>query len=837
MVTTRPTAASYIIKRPRLTKLLDESEARIILLCAPAGYGKTTLAREWAGTSREPVAWYRGGSEMVDPSALATGLCECLRQAGLFAKDTSRIATLAANNAPANALGRAVASGVPGRLGGLVVIDDYHNASESEDAEALLAAFVSDCSLRVLVTSRERPSWLTPRMEVYGEALHIGAVELVFTNDEADVVLQESSPEERAAVFAQAQGWPAVIGLAALRGNPPTREHRLPSELFNFLADDLFEVAPEPLKQTLILLALGGAQNLDVLRGIVGVDLQWHLATAYERGFITREPEEQWDIHPLIRSFLVEKLREYTPTEIESLVETMVTALIAARRWDDCLRTLSDFPDRALVEQSFAAAFLELIDLGRTATVRRWLELANSCGSQAPLLIVAEADLALREQDEMNALALAEHAVELLDQGEMLAYTHLVAARAAHLQSNRAAFERNATAARTLTNETTTLVATMWLEFLQAIESNDRPGARQVLGELAKVDDKSATHTLRLRNARAYLAFELEGRVHAAALELSKAEGLFSHVTDPMVRTNFRNVSAIVALYSAEYESALRIAEELHEDAIEVGLEFPVDHALVTRAGAFIGLRRLSEARRVVHELEKRASASDFIRNQIALKKVQIRVAAGDLTRAEVELRETPPSTVPLGMSAEWNGTKAIVLAAAGLTDPALRILDGGWTNATHIDGRNLARLSRAILEVRAGTLRNSLPGVIEILDDGNRDPVVFACRAFPPLATELAAIPALAQPLTSLLTVSHDADIGRAAGLDMPRGLRRAEKLSARESEVYELLICGRSNRQIARTLFISESTTKVHVRHIFEKLGVHTRAEAVAVGADRDC
>jgi LuxR family maltose regulon positive regulatory protein len=58
MVTTRPAANSYIIKRPRLTKLLDESEARIILLCAPAGYGKTTLAREWVETRSEAVAWY-----------------------------------------------------------------------------------------------------------------------------------------------------------------------------------------------------------------------------------------------------------------------------------------------------------------------------------------------------------------------------------------------------------------------------------------------------------------------------------------------------------------------------------------------------------------------------------------------------------------------------------------------------------------------------------------------------------------------------------------------------------------------------------------------------------
>src|SRR3954464_10146986 len=39
-----------IIERPRLMKLLDETDARTILLLAPAGYGKTTLARQWGGT-------------------------------------------------------------------------------------------------------------------------------------------------------------------------------------------------------------------------------------------------------------------------------------------------------------------------------------------------------------------------------------------------------------------------------------------------------------------------------------------------------------------------------------------------------------------------------------------------------------------------------------------------------------------------------------------------------------------------------------------------------------------------------------------------------------------
>src|SRR5688572_10886580 len=68
----RQTERRRVIERPRLTRMLDEASARIILLTAPAGYGKTTLAQQWLATRR--IAWYRGTPASADVAALALGL-------------------------------------------------------------------------------------------------------------------------------------------------------------------------------------------------------------------------------------------------------------------------------------------------------------------------------------------------------------------------------------------------------------------------------------------------------------------------------------------------------------------------------------------------------------------------------------------------------------------------------------------------------------------------------------------------------------------------------------------------------------------------------------------
>jgi LuxR family maltose regulon positive regulatory protein len=69
-------ARRHIIERPRLTRLLDQTRAPVIMLVAAAGYGKTTLARQWL--EDKPHAWYRVTPASSDVAALVLGLGRAL---------------------------------------------------------------------------------------------------------------------------------------------------------------------------------------------------------------------------------------------------------------------------------------------------------------------------------------------------------------------------------------------------------------------------------------------------------------------------------------------------------------------------------------------------------------------------------------------------------------------------------------------------------------------------------------------------------------------------------------------------------------------------------------
>lgn len=84
------------------------------------------------------------------------------------------------------------------------------------------------------------------------------------------------------------------------------------------------------------------------------------------------------------------------------------------------------------------------------------------------------------------------------------------------------------------------------------------------------------------------------------------------------------------------------------------------------------------------------------------------------------------------------------------------------------------------------------------------------------------------AEPTSPALSSSVQARV-------VARAIRPDDQLSPRELEILAALAQGASNRQLAKELFISESTVKTHLAHLFAKLGVDNRTAAVAEGRRR--
>ena len=72
--------------------------------------------------------------------------------------------------------------------------------------------------------------------------------------------------------------------------------------------------------------------------------------------------------------------------------------------------------------------------------------------------------------------------------------------------------------------------------------------------------------------------------------------------------------------------------------------------------------------------------------------------------------------------------------------------------------------------------------------------------------------------------------NMGQSQQTDIVCQIKTLDPLTAREQEVLQLILSGKSNREIAGALFISESTVKTHARNIFSKYDVGSRAELIS-------
>ena len=261
-------ALDHIIERPRLIgRLAEGGGARISVLAAPAGYGKTTLARQWSQRQTGPVAWYRTTRASGDVALLAVQLDELLASiAPELPREPDKVATIASVNPSPQPLGRAILRTFETLSQDVLLVVDEWEAAGTDEAEELLSMLVEGLDIRFLITTRTRPEWFTPRLEVYGEGLEIGVDELGMTDDEAARVLHAvGAVSGRARLMRTAEGWPAVLGLAAMSGDVDFTSSRLMSHtLYEFLAGELLAAAAEETQDALMLLAVAAITDVEV---------------------------------------------------------------------------------------------------------------------------------------------------------------------------------------------------------------------------------------------------------------------------------------------------------------------------------------------------------------------------------------------------------------------------------------------------------------------------------------------------------------------------------------------------------------------------------------------
>ena len=155
-------------------------------------------------------------------------------------------------------------------------------------------------------------------------------------------------------------------------------------------------------------------------------------------------------------------------------------------------------------------------------------------------------------------------------------------------------------------------------------------------------------------------------------------------------------------------------------------------------------------------------------------------------------------------------------------------------TQSKAVEPSVLAVAVEAICALRAGT--QSAIDVVNALastafDRGALDLLVVSYRACPEL------LPILmrgwrGRDVEALVLRVGDSDLAGAAGHLIVSDDDRHLLLSPREREVYELICGGLTNKQIAKALYIEESTARVHTHHVFDKLGVRSR-KALAIQA----
>ena len=259
-----PTGRPWVVARPRLSAVQKAAERdRVVLVSAPAGYGKSTLVAQWSDLDPRAGGWVQIGPGDNDPVVLLARVAAALERTGpvcdeLLEELSGRMPRIDEVAIPL------LAADLGERDPFVLVLDDVHVIT-AKKSRAILACLVDEVrsgSQLVLVT-RGDPGVPLGRLRASGDVVEIGTALLALdpteTRDVAASRGLELSQAAAGALCERTEGWAAAVALATLAlGGRDDAEVRAASlsgdqqQIADYLLEEVLERQPDHLKSFLL---------------------------------------------------------------------------------------------------------------------------------------------------------------------------------------------------------------------------------------------------------------------------------------------------------------------------------------------------------------------------------------------------------------------------------------------------------------------------------------------------------------------------------------------------------------------------------------------------------
>lgn len=838
-----PTTPQHYVRRPRLITLLDDlADYPVTALVAPAGAGKTALAADWIRLTGRRTVWLALDDSDRHAPQLLTALAAAVDHfAPGCAQDS--LSVLRRPGEPqevVHVLVEALEEVEPERA--VLVIDDVHLVDDDPAAAACLASFVEHKPpwLDLLLMSRRQLALPVDRLRAAGALADLTFDALRFTEAEAIEMLAALCPDVAAEdlpdVTDWAGGWAAALQLAALAvrsqraptaptsagSDAPAGSGRLVDE---YLWHEVLRAERPDVIGLLLDVAVVDRVNYPLAEALTDrPDAGDILAEAERRGlFVTSLESGGWfEVHALVRDLLLAELERRWP-------ERLRDQHARAARWfetaDDSTSALehwlaADMPREAL--RLLAALAVDLFESGRVCELRRMADQVSATFPESDLRALVELAWCrlFVDRDSFEAAMAAVEATEPdpdCPPGRLL----ILHAASALVSGDWRRCEdrgRDALAATEGALSLDTLGRFGWSLVAHGVALDERwlDGSPEV-SQLARGVSNDALRSVALEGTRAF------------------ALALAGHPLDAM------RTSAGVRHVAESGDLTTLLAELSLADAIAT--------------------RELGDSGAARQLLERLAGSSTyptvFVQLLAQLELVELHLSNGDLEAAESALR-----TATATCAREHRGPGAAsALARRGVVvaltrrdheaadDWAGRVQDSFWGPVS----RARIALARRRPPEAAEALQLAVPRcarhqvvlhllVGRSLREGERGSAEKEVATAVEIASRhgmLETVGAEGRDLLDLLELSawrvpdgwmrrlRHVVVGSDAVRQVPGVL--VDELTARERDVLRLLPTRLTLREVAGELFVSPNTLKFHLRVIYQKLGVNSRAEAV--------